>query len=186
VTIFYCLTWDSSNLDGRVPVFISPKNMVAQLYPPALGSIFVAYSVGIKSASTQGTVFKYCYAPLYRVRQANFRFHMAFHIQKRKLACRTLYNLGTVYIEIRRCLARPQQLLYCRVLRWRGAMVVSSRSIILASVSMTQYVTAIDCCHCASCRHLQYLLCVISPHMLAMRYLSFLVSGYISCLRVFP
>jgi hypothetical protein len=28
---------------------------------------------------------------LYRVRQANFLFHMAFHIQKRKLACRTLY-----------------------------------------------------------------------------------------------
>jgi hypothetical protein len=27
----------------------------------------------------------------YRVQQANFLFHMAFHIQKRKLACRTLY-----------------------------------------------------------------------------------------------
>jgi hypothetical protein len=26
------------------------------------------------------------------VRQANFLFHMAFHIQKRKLACRILYN----------------------------------------------------------------------------------------------
>jgi hypothetical protein len=25
------------------------------------------------------------------MRQANFLFHMAFHIQKRKLACRTLY-----------------------------------------------------------------------------------------------
>jgi hypothetical protein len=29
---------------------------------------------------------------LYRVRQANFLFHMAFHIQKRMLACRTLYK----------------------------------------------------------------------------------------------
>jgi hypothetical protein len=28
---------------------------------------------------------------MYRVRQANFLFHMAFHIKKRKLACRTLY-----------------------------------------------------------------------------------------------
>jgi sulfite exporter TauE/SafE len=28
----------------------------------------------------------------YRVRQANFLFHMAFHIQKRKLACHTLYK----------------------------------------------------------------------------------------------
>jgi hypothetical protein len=29
---------------------------------------------------------------LYRMRQANFLFRMAFHIQKRKLAYRTLYN----------------------------------------------------------------------------------------------
>jgi hypothetical protein len=30
---------------------------------------------------------------LYRVQQANFLFHMAFHIQKRRLACRTLYYI---------------------------------------------------------------------------------------------
>jgi hypothetical protein len=29
---------------------------------------------------------------LYRVWQVNFLFHTAFHIQKRKLSCRTLYN----------------------------------------------------------------------------------------------
>jgi hypothetical protein len=40
-TIFYCLIWDSPNLEGQVPVFISPRNRVAQLYPRALGSIFV-------------------------------------------------------------------------------------------------------------------------------------------------
>jgi hypothetical protein len=40
--IFYCLIWDSPNLEGRVPIFISPKNRVAQLYPRALGSLFVA------------------------------------------------------------------------------------------------------------------------------------------------
>jgi hypothetical protein len=28
---------------------------------------------------------------MYRVRQANFLFHMALAMQKRKLACRTLY-----------------------------------------------------------------------------------------------
>jgi hypothetical protein len=32
---------DSSNLEGQVPVFISPRNRVAQLYPQALGSLFV-------------------------------------------------------------------------------------------------------------------------------------------------
>jgi hypothetical protein len=33
---------DSSNLEGQVPVFISSRNRVAQLYPQALGSFFVA------------------------------------------------------------------------------------------------------------------------------------------------
>jgi hypothetical protein len=32
-TIFYCPIWDSPNLEGQVPVFISPRNRVAQLYP---------------------------------------------------------------------------------------------------------------------------------------------------------
>jgi hypothetical protein len=34
--------WDSPNLEGQVPVFISPRNRVAQLYPQALGSLSVA------------------------------------------------------------------------------------------------------------------------------------------------
>jgi hypothetical protein len=31
--IFYYLIWDSPNLEGQVPVFISPRNRVVQLYP---------------------------------------------------------------------------------------------------------------------------------------------------------
>jgi hypothetical protein len=38
--MFYCLIWDSPNLEGQVPV--SPKNRVAQVYPRALCSLFVA------------------------------------------------------------------------------------------------------------------------------------------------
>jgi hypothetical protein len=40
----YCLSQirDSRNLEGQVPVFTSPRNMVAQLCPQALGSLFVA------------------------------------------------------------------------------------------------------------------------------------------------
>jgi hypothetical protein len=30
--IFYCLIWDSANLEGQVPIFISPRNREAQLY----------------------------------------------------------------------------------------------------------------------------------------------------------
>jgi hypothetical protein len=41
-TIFYCLIWDSLNLESQVPVFISPRNRVAQIYPRALGSLSVA------------------------------------------------------------------------------------------------------------------------------------------------
>jgi hypothetical protein len=33
---------DSPSLEGQVPAFISPRNRVAQLYPQALGSLFVA------------------------------------------------------------------------------------------------------------------------------------------------
>jgi hypothetical protein len=33
---------ESLNLEGQVSVLISPRNRVAQLYPQALGSIFVA------------------------------------------------------------------------------------------------------------------------------------------------
>jgi hypothetical protein len=32
---------DSPNLEGQVPVFISPRNRVAWLYPQALGSLLV-------------------------------------------------------------------------------------------------------------------------------------------------
>jgi hypothetical protein len=40
--IFYCPIWDSPNLEGQVPVFISPRIRVVQLYPWALGSLLVA------------------------------------------------------------------------------------------------------------------------------------------------
>jgi hypothetical protein len=40
--ISYCLIWDSPNLEGQVPVFISPRNRVAQIYPRAQGSLSVA------------------------------------------------------------------------------------------------------------------------------------------------
>jgi hypothetical protein len=33
---------DSPNLEGQVPVFISPRNRVAQLYLQALDSLFIA------------------------------------------------------------------------------------------------------------------------------------------------
>jgi hypothetical protein len=34
---------DAPNLEGQVPVVISPRNRVARLYPPALGFFSVAF-----------------------------------------------------------------------------------------------------------------------------------------------
>jgi hypothetical protein len=42
MTIFYCLIRDSTNLKGHVPVFITPRYRVTQLYPQQLVSFFVA------------------------------------------------------------------------------------------------------------------------------------------------
>jgi hypothetical protein len=33
---------DSPNLEGQVPIFISPRDRMAQLLPQALGSLYVA------------------------------------------------------------------------------------------------------------------------------------------------
>jgi hypothetical protein len=40
VTKLYCLIRDFPNLEGQVPVFISPRNSVARLYPPALCCLY--------------------------------------------------------------------------------------------------------------------------------------------------
>jgi hypothetical protein len=43
MTIFYCLRFEPPpNLEEQAPVFIFPKNRMAQLYPQALGSLFFA------------------------------------------------------------------------------------------------------------------------------------------------
>jgi hypothetical protein len=50
----------SPNLEGQVPVFISPRNRMAQLHPQALGSLFVALTTRrttvelFEPASTRG------------------------------------------------------------------------------------------------------------------------------------
>jgi hypothetical protein len=55
MTIFYCLKFETPKLEGQVSVFIPPTNRVTQLYPQALGSLFVAsydlqgYCVGIRT-----------------------------------------------------------------------------------------------------------------------------------------
>jgi hypothetical protein len=62
--ISYYLLWDSPNLEGQVPVFISPRNRVAQLYPRALDSLSVA------SYDSQGLRWRYCNPPPHGVHSA--------------------------------------------------------------------------------------------------------------------
>jgi hypothetical protein len=59
--IFYCLRIRASpNVEGQVPVFISPRNRVAQLYPHELGSSFISsyfsqgYGGGIRPGLNKG------------------------------------------------------------------------------------------------------------------------------------
>jgi hypothetical protein len=59
--ISYCLICDSPNLEGQVPVFISPRNRVAQIYPRALHSLSVA------SYDSRGLRWKYSNPPPHRV-----------------------------------------------------------------------------------------------------------------------
>jgi hypothetical protein len=43
MTIFYCLRFETPlNLEDKIPVFISPRERVAQLYPHKLSSLFVS------------------------------------------------------------------------------------------------------------------------------------------------
>jgi hypothetical protein len=41
ITKFYCLIWNSPNLDDQVLAFIFPRNRVTQLYPQALCSLYL-------------------------------------------------------------------------------------------------------------------------------------------------
>jgi hypothetical protein len=43
MTTLYYLRFETPNLEGQIPVFISPRNKVARLYPHALDSLFVAF-----------------------------------------------------------------------------------------------------------------------------------------------
>jgi hypothetical protein len=53
---------DSPNLEYQSPVFISPRNRVARLYPPAMGFLFFAsydlqgYSGGIRNRLHTGSL----------------------------------------------------------------------------------------------------------------------------------
>jgi hypothetical protein len=40
--LFLSQIGDTPNLEGQVPIFISPRNRVARLYSQALGSLFIA------------------------------------------------------------------------------------------------------------------------------------------------
>jgi hypothetical protein len=61
MTIFYCFRFETPpNLEDQVPVFIFSRNRVSQLYPQALGSLFVAsydlkgYGGGIRTGLPTG------------------------------------------------------------------------------------------------------------------------------------
>jgi hypothetical protein len=53
MSMFYCpYFWDSPNLEGQIPAFISARNREAQLYPRALGGITNFQEENVKNRST--------------------------------------------------------------------------------------------------------------------------------------
>jgi hypothetical protein len=67
---------DFPNLEGQVPIFISPRNRVAQLYPQALGSLFVASLIILNEHTSQSYAttdgqsasLSWCQAPIWDLR----------------------------------------------------------------------------------------------------------------------
>jgi hypothetical protein len=63
--------WDSSNLEGQVPVFISPRNRMVQLHTQTLGSLYVAPYDSQRveplgnSALVTALHFLFCYVCIY-------------------------------------------------------------------------------------------------------------------------
>jgi hypothetical protein len=109
---------DSPNLEGQVPVFIFPRNRVAQLYPQALGSLFVAsydsqgYGEDIRTPSTRGTCLclppatdsRYIAAPRTKEKTSSFIVETCFlAIAVRKILvirCLAMDHSVTVFIYI--------------------------------------------------------------------------------------
>jgi hypothetical protein len=64
---YFTVSSEPPNQEGQVPVFISPRNRVAQLYPRALGSLYVVfydsqgYSGGIVTFIIPGGTGSYIY-----------------------------------------------------------------------------------------------------------------------------
>jgi hypothetical protein len=83
--LFCCLIWDSPNLEGQVPVFISARKRVTQFYPRALG-----YGVRLKLYNiyrhslcpTENTLRLYYKDKLYNALQSVVRVEVSgqFHV----------------------------------------------------------------------------------------------------------
>jgi hypothetical protein len=85
--IFYCLIWDSPNLEGQVPVFISPQEQGGPVIPRALGSLFVA------SYDSQGLRWRYSTPPhLYVKLDAQWWPHRCRHMWVLIKSCNLYYQ----------------------------------------------------------------------------------------------
>jgi hypothetical protein len=65
--------WDSPNLEDQVPIYISPRDRMAQLYPQALGSLFVTsndsqgYSGCVQTCLHMGFLLQLLTCPTYDI-----------------------------------------------------------------------------------------------------------------------
>jgi hypothetical protein len=75
VTILYCLIWKSPNLEGQVPVFISPRNREPQLHPRTLGSLYILSYDSSRLLQLAGLRWRYSNPPLIYILQEHLEHH---------------------------------------------------------------------------------------------------------------
>jgi hypothetical protein len=85
---------DPSNLEGQVPVFVSPGNRLAQLYPQAQGSLFVVsydaqgYGGGIRLRLHTGVTSNWVASIVFKItpRHGRHSRHSRFHCSSQAVA----------------------------------------------------------------------------------------------------
>jgi hypothetical protein len=122
VILLYCLIWDSLNLDGHVPVFISPRNRVVLLYPWALGSLYVI------SCDSQGYSGGILNIPVYislRNRMVQSKVKVMLWLTSSQLVCLGAYSTPIRVVPSERISIRHQEV-YIKAkficYHWEGCM----------------------------------------------------------------
>jgi hypothetical protein len=112
---YFTLIWESLNMESQVPVFISPRNRVAQLYPWSLGSLYV---VSYDSQGYGGGILTCLHTGWYHTcnRSKSKLLYNWQSVSQYILVSSTLVGLATRYYFLSECSCLKLAVLYL----WRA------------------------------------------------------------------